>query len=69
MARREDIFIVAISLLSNDVPQFSMEMDAVVSAPALQTRIIIDQLTDLSLQASRRDVQRSVNLNETAERL
>jgi len=52
MIRREDIFIIAITLLSNDVTAFSMEMNAVVSPPAQQTRIVVDEPADLSLQAS-----------------
>ena len=56
MARRAGIVIVAISLLSNGVSEFSMEIDDVVSSPASQTRITIDRVADLSLRAKNRTI-------------
>jgi len=50
-ARQAGIFIIAITLLSNAVPDFVMEMNSVVSSPSLQTRIVVDVPADLSIVA------------------
>ena len=56
MARQADVVVIAISLLSNDVPEFSAEMNAVVSSPATQTRIVVDQPSQLTQNAKNRTI-------------
>jgi len=62
-ARQAGIFIVAVTILSNAVHDFSTEMNAVVSSPALLTRLAVDSPSDLSrLVRDRAVVDRSVDL-------
>ena len=56
VARQAGIFIVAITLLSNAVPDFVVEMNAVVSSPAMLTRTVVDATADLSLLAKNRTI-------------
>jgi len=55
-ARQAGIFIVAITLLSNGVPAFVMEMDAVVNSPSQLTRITVEIPDDLSFFAKNRTI-------------
>ena len=55
-AREAGIFIISITLLSNNVPEFVMEMNSVVNVPATQTRIAVDLPADLSLLAKNRTI-------------
>ena len=55
-ARQAGIFIVAITLLNNAVPDFYMELNAVVSPPSMVTRIAVDIPSELSLAAKNRTI-------------
>ena len=55
-ARQSGIFIIAITLLNNRVPEFSMELNAVVSPPSSQTRIQVDLPSELTLLAKNRTI-------------
>jgi len=55
-ARQEGIFVVAITLLNNAVPDFYMELNAVVSPPSLLTRIAVDLPSELSQVAKNRTI-------------
>jgi len=60
-ARQAGIFIIAITMLSNAVPDFFMEMNAVVSFPAAMTRVSVDMPADLPILAKNRTIDMLCN--------